>query len=123
MKKHLILLTTLTFSVPAALAQSAFETNDVNDDGMLSKDEFYGLVTDAGIYPDVDLDSDGLIERHEWDELGLDEDFAEWDEDENEYLGADEFYDGYFFSFDDDEDRHWDGNEWDDAGDEGLFDV
>lgn len=102
----------------------SFETADSNDDGSISKDEFYGLVSDAGIYADWDYDADGFIEANEFDEIGLDdEDFSTWDVDNDTYLNTNEFYDGYFTTFDEDENGHWDGYEWDDAGDGGLFDV
>ena len=101
----------------------SFETADTDGNGSISKDEFYGLVSDAGIYSDWDYDADGFIEEDEFNEIGLDEDFGVWDVNDDTYLDTDEFYDGYFTTFDEDEDGHWNDLEWDDAGDAGLFDV
>ena len=126
MRIRAFLATSIILAGGAALADKSFEsfdTADTNNDGEISKDEFYGLVSDAGIYADWDADSDGFIEEEEFNELGLDDDFDSWDADENSYLDTNEFYDGYFTAFDEDEDGHWNNYEWDDAGDGGLFDV
>ena len=126
MRKWAVLTTSVMFAAGAALADQTFEsfdTADTNGDGEISKDEFYGLVSDAGIYADWDADSDGFIEEEEFNEIGLDDDFDTWDADENSYLDTNEFYEGYFTAFDEDENGHWNNYEWDDAGDGGLFDV
>ncbi|HET6628882.1 MAG TPA: hypothetical protein VFG91_03815 [Woeseiaceae bacterium] len=126
MKRHLtfaigtLLAGTLAF---ADVTFESFETADTNNDGEISKDEFYGLVSDAGIYADWDWDSDGFIDEDEFEEIGLGDDFDDWDLDDDSYLDSDEFYDGYFTYFDEDEDGHWDNLDWDDAGEAGLFDV
>lgn len=112
-------------AAPAA-AQTSFETADENDDGEISKDEFYGTVSDLGIYSDWDLDADGIIDVDELDSLDFDDDFAAdyvWDVDNDGYVDAVEFYEGVYVGFDDDESGHWDGLEWDDAGDEGFWDI
>lgn len=101
----------------------SFDTADIDDSGEITKDEFYGFITDAGIYADYDYDDDGFIDENEYDAIGLEYDFDAWDVDDDDYLDDDEFYDGYFAAFDEDEDGHWDGLEWDDAGEAGLFDV
>lgn len=126
MKKHIALATSILMAGGMASADvtfESFETADTNNDKQVSKDEFYGLVSDAGIFADWDYDADGFIEENEYADIGLDSDFDSWDADNDNYLGADEFYEGYFSAFDEDEDGHWDDYEWDDAGDAGLFDV
>lgn len=126
MRKWVIFATSILFAGGIASADQTFEsfdTADTDDNGSISKDEFYGLVSDAGIYSDWDYDADGFIEEDEYNEIGLDEDFGAWDVNDDTYLDTDEFYDGYFTAFDEDENGHWDSLEWDDAGDAGLFDV
>ncbi|MGX0876852.1 hypothetical protein ACSSV4_001534 [Roseovarius sp. MBR-154] len=105
-----------------ALAQS-FVSYDENSDGKITKDEFYGSVADAGIYADWDTNDDGLLDEEEFGALDTDWDYDTWDADANSYVDAGEFYDGYYSSYDVDESGHWDNGEWDDAGEEGLFDL
>lgn len=123
MRNQLTLAVAVSLFSASAFAQTTFESLDENGNGSISKDEYYGLVSDAGIYPDLDADSDGLIEQNEFEGIGLDDDYASWDLDENHYLDSGEFYDGYFGYYDANEDAHWDGNEWDDAGEAGLLDF
>lgn len=106
-----------------AIGQTTFQAQDENGDGKISKDEYYGLASDMGIYADHDANDDGLIETNEFDEIGWDYDYDAWDLNEDSYLDSGEFYDGYFGEFDEDENGHWDNGEWDDAGDGGLFDI
>jgi hypothetical protein len=108
------------FSTPA-VAQS-FAEYDSNGDGQITRDEFYGSVSDAGIYSDVDTNSDGLIGEDEFGELGQDWDYDTWDANSDGYVDSGEFYDGYYADYDSNEDGHWDDGEWDDAGEAGLFD-
>lgn len=122
MKNRLTLFLALIFAGSAAFAAD-FTYQDTNDNGKISKDEFYGTVSDAGIYSDWDLDNDGFLVENELNEVGFDYDYDTWDADSNGYLDAAELYDGYYNVYDADENGHWDGNEWDDAGDAGFFDV
>lgn len=55
--------------------------------------------------------------------MDYDYDFGDWDLNDDKNLDEDEFNDGWFNAFDDNENGHWDGDEWDDAGDAGLFDI
>lgn len=64
-----------------AFAASNFEAQDANSDGNISKDEFFGSVSDVGIYSDWDYD------------------FVTWDVDGNSYLDGGEVYDGYFSAY------------------------
>lgn len=120
MRKQLILATALLMSVSPAMA--SFATMDDNGDDKISKDEYYGSITDAGTYSDWDLNSDGLIDEDEFGELGYDWDYDTWDADTNGYVDSGEFYDGYYATYDANEDGHWQNGEWDDAGEAGLFD-
>ncbi|MGE0159787.1 MAG: hypothetical protein AB7N70_32200 [Dehalococcoidia bacterium] len=104
----------------------SFSNIDQDNNGQVSKDEFYGYVGDAGVYGDLDTDRDGFIDSDELDAIGFEQGFADfdlWDADQNDHLDATEFYDGVYEGFDGDESGHWDGTEWDDAGDAGIFDI
>lgn len=107
------------------LAQTSFDRVDTDGDGSITKDEYYGMVSDAGIYPDHDRDDDGFVDEDEFNENGLNDhaDFDTWDLDNDRFLTSGEFYDGAFANYDVDENGHWDGDEWDDAGEAGLFDF
>ena len=72
MRNQITLAIAISLLGSPALAQTTFESLDTNSDGSISKDEYYGLVSDAGIYPDLDSDSDGLIEENEFEGIGLD---------------------------------------------------
>ena len=115
------------FAISAMLASgsaaAAFSDWDANNDGQLSKDEYYSGVNDAGIYADIDTDNDGFVDKGEVDAAGIDGDWDAWDADNDGYVDSDEFYEGVWTSYDVNEKGHWDGGEWDDAGDEGWFDV
>ncbi len=118
--KTLSLTTALVFSATAAMA--SFQTQDVNGDGQLSKDEYYGSVSDAGVYADWDKNSDGLLDETEFTAVNADWVFTTYDVSADGYVDAGELYDGYYASYDSTEDGHWDNGEWDDAGEAGLFD-
>jgi len=123
MKLRITSFIALSLASTMAFAASNFEAQDANGDGNISKDEFFGSVSDVGTYSDWDSDSDGLLTEDEFNEVGWDYDFVTWDVDGNSYLDGGEVYDGYFNTYDEDENGHWDDGEWDDAGDGGLFDV
>lgn len=132
MRNHILLATSVLLAGGLALAEvthESFDAADTNNDDVISKDEFYGFVGDAGIYADYDYDGDGFIDETEFDGIDwndgvdFDDEFNEWDVDGDSYLTDNELYDGYFDYYDEDEDGHWDTMEWDDAGDAGLFDI
>lgn len=105
-----------------AVAQSFSEYDD-NSDSQISKDEFYGTITDAGRYSDWDTSGDGLMDENELAEVNEEWDYDTWDANSDSYLDSGEFYDGYYASYDNNEDGHWDNGEWDDAGEAGFFDM
>ena len=109
-----------------ALAQEEREFGDfdADNDARITLDEWHGGVGDIGIFGDRDLNEDDRIDENEFNALGMeDEDFDTWDANDDSYLDEDEYYEGTFEYFDEDESGHWDGDEWDDAGDEGFWDV
>ena len=99
-----------------------FSELDADANGKISKDEFYGSVSDFGVYSNLDADSDGLLNKQEFAELGNEWDYDAWDADRNGFVDSGEFYDGYHAAYDADEDSHWNDGEWDDAGEAGVFD-
>lgn len=123
MKLHIATLLALSFTSSIALAAGDFEFKDANKDGNLDRNEYYGSMADAGIFYEWDTDDDGLLSEDEFAEIDNDYDFATWDLDDNNYLDAAEVYDGYYTAYDLDEDGHWDGDEWDDAGEDGFWDF
>lgn len=121
MRKEVMLGFVLALSSTAAFA--SFSGQDVNGDGQLSKDEFYGTVADAGTYSDWDLNDDGLLDEDEIAELDVDWDYDTWDANADGFLDSGEVYDGIYTTYDANEDGHWDQGEWDDAGEDGFFDL
>lgn len=108
------------------MATRTFESVDADGNGEISKDEFYGTVRDIGIYPAYDANSDNRLDETELVVITFDDDFVdefEWDADQDGFVNEDEFFDGVFTGFDKDESGHWDGDEWDDAGEAGLWDF
>lgn len=123
MQKKLITLA-MSFALLSGSALAAtFSTYDENGDSQISRDEFYGSVSDAGIYSDFDTSGDGLIDETELSDTGDTWDYDTWDENSDGYVDSGEFYDGYHANYDSNEDGHWDDGEWDDAGEAGLFDM
>ena len=120
-------ISTVTLSLLASLAYAggdqSFGSVDADNSGTVTKDEFYGSVGDLGTYSNWDNNGDGLINEEEFSEIGVNENFADWDANNDDYLDADEFYEGTYITFDENEDGHWQDNEWDDAGDAGWLDA
>lgn len=127
MHKQMTLATAILLTGGFALAGDAkgisFESMDTNQNGEISKDEYYGSIADMGTYSDFDWNSNGLIEENEFGDIDVDGDFDTWDANNDTYLDSGEFYDGVFDTYDADNNDVWDDNEWDDAGDAGIFDV
>jgi hypothetical protein len=108
----------------AAFGQARqFDDFDANDDDRITLDEWHGGMGDIGIFDDRDENRDTRLDESEFDALGLDGDFDAWDANDDNYLDDNEYYEGSFEYFDEDESGHWDGDEWDDAGDAGFWDV
>lgn len=119
MNKRIPLVSAFVLASGLAFGQTSLEVNDTNDDGQLSKDEYYGLVSDAGNYSNWDTNGDRLLDETEFDEFGIDSGFDTWDADADGYINDDEFYDGKFEYYDENGDGYWDDDEWDDAGELG----
>ena len=100
-----------------------FDDFDSNHDDRITLDEWHGGTADLRIFADRDGNDDRRLDANEFDALGYDEDFDEWDANDDDYIDEDEYYDGAFGLFDEDENGHWEGDEWDDAGDRGFWDV
>jgi hypothetical protein len=101
---------------------------DLDGDGSITQAEFDAYVTENGLYADFDVNDDDFIDEDEFGAIDFDfgddaKAYGDWDMDADSRLSNVEFRSGLFKSFDDDENGHWDGDEWDDAGDAGLFDV
>lgn len=107
----------------AALAAGDFATHDTDGDGVLSDNEFYDYVGDAGAFSQWDANNDGFLDESEFNEAGIGEDFNAWDANNDQYLGASEFYENTYDTFDENENGQWEEDEWDDAGDSGWLDV
>lgn len=124
MKKHLnsTLALVLSLAGASAMADSAFKNYDANNDGIFDENEYYSYVDDAGLYADWDVDNDGFIDENEFGEVGFG-DYDTWDADNNSLVDSSEFYGGAYDNFDANENGHWEGGEWDDAGEAGLFDI
>ena len=107
-------------------AAAPFADLDANADDRVTQEEFRGYAQEQGFFERWDEDRDGLIGQDEFDGIGFDQEVGEfeaWDEDGNGSLSNDEFWGSFFGAFDDNEDGHWDGDEWDDAGDAGFWDI
>lgn len=107
-------------------AAAPFEELDVNDDDRVTQDEFRAYAQQQGVFQRWDEDRNGSINEAEFRRIGIDSetgDFETWDEDGNGSLSVEEFFGSVFGAWDDNEDGHWDGGDWDDAGDSGLFDI
>lgn len=122
-KLFLVIAASLVSSSAYAM-DSKFSDMDSNDDGKVTKDEFHGTVSDAGIYPAVDLDGDGYLTTTEYAETGFDDGlYDDWDVNNDDQLDENEYYDGTFSYYDENEDGHWNNGEWDDAGENGFWDM
>lgn len=100
-----------------------FNDFDANGDKRITLDEWHGGTAADGIFADRDRNDDRRLDQNEFAALGIDESFDDWDANDDNYLDNDEYYDGAFDHFDNDESGHWDGAEWDDAGDRGFWDI
>ena len=107
-------------------AAAPFTDVDANGDDRVTQEELRAHARERGVFERWDENSDGSFGEDEFGAIGFDADvgdFETWDEDGNGSAGAEEFFRSLFGAFDDNEDGHWDGDEWDDAGDSGLFDI
>lgn len=99
-------------------------TMDANGEAQITKDEFHGNISDAGIYSRFDTDQDGELTKAEFNETGLDEGLYDgWDVNQDDRLDDIEFSDGTFANYDENEDGHWNNGERDDAGEAGFWEF
>lgn len=99
----------------AAAGQDEFDLWDQTDDGFLDYDEFGVAWRDT--FESLDEDESGFLDE---DELGGNTpmaengfDYYDWDADEDGLLGEDEYVDGAFGMFDENQDDYIDEYEWD----------
>lgn len=113
MDKRVPLATAILLISGLAFGEGSFERNDTNGDGQLSRDEYYGLISDAGIYSDYDTNGDDILDVNEVESITKEVDFSTWDTDGDGYVSDTEFYDVTFDYYDRDGDGRWDDDEWD----------
>jgi hypothetical protein len=117
----------LSLASPLALAQNGTGTGnnmgnvDQNRDNRVSQEELIVVLVDD--FERADINRNRQLDQNEFDALGMDQDFELWDTNADENVDENEFYTGTFNAFDEDENAHLEGGEWDDAGDSGWFDV
>ncbi|HET7313689.1 hypothetical protein [Salinisphaera sp.] len=115
------------FMIAGALALTAttafgatFAEMDSNNDGKVTRDEYFGTISDWGTYSDWDSNGDGLINQSEFDAAPFDGDYVYWDYNNDGYLDSYEVYNGLYATYDDNDDGYWENGEWHDFDDAGL---
>lgn len=122
MRKELILGLALSFAAGGAVAQEAdFGSWDANGDGYLDEQEFGAGMSESGVFSAYEEDDDGVIGEEEWNAIGTDITWDEWDSDGEYGLTEDEFGTSLYDSADVDDDNLVSEGEWADAQDEGWF--
>lgn len=101
---------------------ATFASLDSNDDGKVTKDEYYGTISDWGTYADWDTDSDGLLSADEFDAAPFEGEYVYWDYNDDGYLDSFEVYNGIYATYDSNDDGYWANGEWHDFDDAGLYD-
>lgn len=112
----------LIFASDTSLAQSSFEMTDDNNDGRISKNEFYVVIARAGVFETLDTNADGRIDEEELEAFD-DEVALAWDLDEGEALDRRAFYNGVYRYIDEGVDGSIDTFEWNDPEENGWFGV
>lgn len=145
MKKYVIFAAALTLSLSTAAcdmnssdsmsaegsmmsnSSMSFDQLDANGNGKISRDEFHGTMSDMGVFANFDANNDGRLSENEWNDIGWEYDYEAWDVNHDGYVGADEFYDGWYAAYDENGDGVWDESEYgvfyDDADEWGIFDI
>ncbi|RJS94077.1 hypothetical protein D3260_05770 [Salinisphaera sp. Q1T1-3] len=121
MIKKLAIAGALAFTATTAFS-AAFADMDSNNDGKVTKDEYFGTVADWGTYKDWDTNGDGLIEASEFDAGPFEGSYTYWDYNNDGYLDSYEVYDGLYATYDANDDGYWENGEWHDFDDAGLWD-
>lgn len=120
MKDRRTLACALALVAAPAIAGS-FAAHDADEDGRVSRDEYYDHVSDAGLYPHFDRDGDGFVETREFatfsEQWDVDEwNYDGWDRDDDALIDSGEFYEGWFGYYDRDDDGALDIGEWEQPG-------
>tara|TARA_B100001079_G_scaffold261356_1_gene262417 strand:+ start:673 stop:1044 length:372 start_codon:yes stop_codon:yes gene_type:complete len=111
MLKKLVLTGMLALSATTVFAAS-FDQLDNNGDNTITKDEYFGSISDWGTYSDWDVNGDGLIDESEFDDGPFDGTYTYYDYNNDGYLDSYELYDGVYTSYDANDDGIWNDNEW-----------
>lgn len=102
----------LTFSLMSCDYDDPYEYEDwdMDNDGIVTDEEFYPMFDEVGYYKAWDYDNDGLVEYTEWENTLVDYDFLDddyyydWDMDGDGVLDYDEFNKGIYTLWDTDGD-------------------
>jgi Ca2+-binding EF-hand superfamily protein len=123
MKMQLAVALGLVMGSTSAFAQKDFSNWDNDNNGAVSQQEFAQGIKKQGFFDRWDDDGNGQLNRDEFQEVGANTDFETFDANNDDYLTEDEFSTGFYDTWDADNDTMLSENEWDDASDEGWFDV
>ena len=121
MYKQLITATALALAAGSGFA-ATFSSLDSNSDDKVTKDEYYGTVSDWGTYSDWDTNSDGLLDADEFNNGPFDGEYVYWDYNNDSYLDSYEVYNGVYSSYDSNDDGYWSNDEWTAFNDAGWYD-
>lgn len=121
MYKQLLTVTVLSFATSVGFAAS-FSELDENSDDKVTRDEYYGTISDWGTYSDWDTNDDGLIDVSEFDAGPFEGEYVYWDYNDDGYLDSYEIYNGVYATYDSNDDGYWANGEWHDFDQAGLYD-
>lgn len=121
MYKQLLTATALALVTSTGFA-ATFSSLDSNGDNKVTKDEYYGTVSDWGTYADWDTNKDGLLEQSEFNNGPFVGKYTYWDYNNDGYLDSYEVYNGIYATYDSNDDGYWENGEWHDFDDAGLYD-
>lgn len=115
-KKTLVCCIAVSASVlswSAAPAQDAdLSAHDTDGDGAISLEEFQGMLDEAEWYAELDADSSGGIDRKEAGDVDSHGGFSALDRNSDDELSIDEFAEGLFEHYDEDDDGVLDEDEF-----------
>lgn len=123
MRKEIIFGLLLALGSGPALAQEdnsqAFTDWDADQSGYIDDEEFGTGIGENDYFGAWDENEDDQITEDEFGTVGFDN----WDADDSGFIDEQEYNAGLFDTWDSDNTDYLDYSEWDDAGDEGWFDV